>query len=130
MGGTLFSIKVKNKYTNSYNELIDVGEKEMEENTRLVLAKRVKNMKKYDTVILCYPIWWDTMPMPVHTFLDSYNLSGKTIYACATHERSDFGNSLSDIKKLSKGAKVKKGFSVYGSSAKKSDKKVKKLVKK
>lgn len=127
-GGDLFSIRVKNKYTNSYVELVDIGEEEMEQNARPELVKSVKNMEQYDRVILCYPIWWGTMP--IYSFLESYNFSGKTVYACATHEGSGFGGSIQDIKKLCKGAEIKKGFSVYGRSVKTSDTKVKKLVKK
>lgn len=124
----MFSIRVKNKYTNSYVELVDIGDEEMEQNARPELVKSVKNMEQYDRVILCYPIWWGTMP--IYSFLESYNFSGKTVYACATHEGSGFGGSIQDIKKLCKGAEIKKGFSVYGRSVKTSDTKVKKLVKK
>ena len=34
---------------------------------------------EYDTIILGYPNWWASIPMPIATLLESYDFSGKTI---------------------------------------------------
>jgi flavodoxin len=58
------------------------------------------------------------MPMPVWTFLEKYDFSGKTILPFCTHEGSGMGNSESDIKKLCPGANVQRGLAIRGSSVK------------
>ena len=58
------------------------------------------------------------MPMPVWTFLEKYDFSGKTIMPLCTHEGSGMGHSESDIKKICPAAKVEKGLAIRGSSVK------------
>ena len=35
------------------------------------------DISAYDTVVLCYPIWWAYAPKIVYTFVESQNWSGK-----------------------------------------------------
>jgi flavodoxin len=60
----------------------------------------VENMDSYHVIFLGYPNWWGTMPMPVFTFLEEYDFSGKTIIPFCTHEGSGMGRSEKDIAKL------------------------------
>jgi flavodoxin len=57
------------------------------------------------------------MPMPVYTFLESYDLSGKTIIPFCTHEGSGMGHSESEIAKTCPQATVLKGIAIYGTRA-------------
>ena len=41
-------------------------------------------MAQYDVVFVCVPVWWYTAPMPVYTFLEQYDLSGKTVIPFCT----------------------------------------------
>ena len=41
-------------------------------------------MGQYDTVLIGYPIWWGRAPKIIHTFLETYDLSGKTVAAFCT----------------------------------------------
>lgn len=127
-GGDIRSIRMKEKYTNDYDELGERAEKELEGNARPALATRPVSIKKYDAVVLCFPVWNDMLPMAFHTFLDACDFSGKNVYVCATHEGSGFGDSIRDAKRLCKGASVKKGFSAEADSVKKADKKIKRLA--
>lgn len=72
---------------------------------------------EYDNIVLAYPNYWGTMPMAVFTFLEKYDLSGKTILPLCTNEGSGMGHSEQDIAKIAKGATVKKGLSITGSRA-------------
>ena len=65
---------------------------------------------EYDNIVLAYPNYWGTMPMAVFTFLEKYDLSGKTILPLCTNEGSGMGHSEQDIAKIAKGATVKKAF--------------------
>ena len=76
-------------------------------------------MEEYDTIYLGFPIWWGDAPMPVYTFLESYNLSGKHIYPFATHEGSVMGHSESALKKVLHKSTIHKGLAIYGHTAQK-----------
>lgn len=55
--------------------------------------------------------------MAVYTFLESFDFSGKVIHPFCTHEGSGLAGTEKDIAKAAKGAAVKNGFAIYGSSA-------------
>ena len=64
------------------------------------LGGETVNMNNYDTVFIGYPIWWDLCPRPVNTFIEKYNLSGKTVIPFATSGGSSINNSVKQLKKL------------------------------
>ena len=87
--GDLFEIKVVNdNYPNEYNPLVQYAKEEKQENARPEIVGNVDNIDDYDTIFIGYPNWWAEMPMPVHTFLDKYDLSDKKVYKFCTHEGS------------------------------------------
>ena len=63
----------------------------------------------YDTVIVCYPIWWAYAPKIVYTFLESHNWSGKKMITLCTSGGSGLGRSGSDLSKFAKGVDFKGG---------------------
>lgn len=83
-----------------------------------------------DTIILGYPNWWGTMPMPVFTFLEQYDLRGKTILPFCTHEGSGMGHSEADIKALCADAKVGKGLAITGNKVNQAKKDIENWLKK
>ena len=75
---------------------------EMKDSTaRPAVASKVENMDQYTTIYVGFPIWWYTAPRIVNTFLEQYDLSGKTIIPFATSGGSDMGKSGDDLKKAS-----------------------------
>ncbi|WP_301706560.1 flavodoxin [uncultured Parabacteroides sp.] len=123
-GSDLFQIETVKTYPAGYHETTEVAKKEQNENTRPELTRTVNGMDDYDTIYLGYPNWWGTMPMAVHTFLESYDFAGKTIIPFCTHEGSEMGRSEGDIKKLCPEAKVLSGLAIKGGSVNKSDEKI------
>jgi flavodoxin len=79
-------------------------------------VRELDSLDEYDTVILMYPNYWGTCPMAVFTFLEKYDFTGKTILPVCTHEGSGMGRSERDIAKSAKGAVLKKGLAIHGSS--------------
>lgn len=128
-GAEMFRIDTVKKYPADYTECTHVARQELLENARPRLADKVDNMPEYDTVLLGYPNWWGTMPMAVHTFLQAYDFTGKTIVPFCTHEGSGMGRSVADIKHLCPSAIVLDGMAIRGSNASRSDAEVEKLVK-
>jgi flavodoxin len=111
-GGDLFEIKTVKAYPEVYNDCTAVARQEQNDNARPALSGSVTNMAQYNTVFLCYPNWWGTLPMGVFTFLEAYDFSGKTMYPLVTHGGSRFGRSLDDIKNLCPRAVIGDGLSV------------------
>ena len=124
----VFHIEKLKPYPEDYMECTEVAKMELSQNARPGLTSEVFDMDSYDVIYLGYPNWWGTFPMPVFTFLEAYDFSGKTIIPFCTHEGSGMGRSESDIKKLCPGAKVKKGLSIRGSSVKGAEKEISKWV--
>jgi len=123
-GGDLFHIEPVKAYPEDYTETTNVAKDEMRSNARPALAGRVESMNEYDAIFLGFPNWWGTMPMPVFTFLDSCDFSGKTIIPFCTHEGSGLGRSEQDIAKLCPKAEVLKGIAIRGGSVGSADKAV------
>jgi flavodoxin len=113
--GDVFRIDPVNSYPEDYTETTEVAQKEKRENARPELSSHVENMDSYHVIFLGYPNWWGTMPMPVFTFLEEYNFSGKTIVPFCTHEGSGIGHSEKDIAKLCPKATLLKGLAIHGS---------------
>lgn len=93
----------------------------------------LEKMANYDTIFFGFTAWWYDLPMPMWTFLESYNFKGKTIIPFFSHEGSSNGaNALPTVEKLAKGASVKSkdALSIRGGNVAKSEKEVRAWVKK
>lgn len=113
-GGTLFALQPVQPYARDYNTCIDQAQTDQRRNARPALQAWPEGFADYDTVFLGYPNYWGTMPMPVFTFLEGLDFTGKTIYPFCTHEGSGLGRSEADIRRLCSGAIVKPGLAVVG----------------
>lgn len=99
------------KYPSSYSDTVSVAGKELNSGARPGIEKI--DVSGYDTVILVYPLWWGTIPMPVAAFLEDCDFSGKTIYLIATQGSSGYGSSIDDIKEMAPGADIMPVMSIY-----------------
>lgn len=115
-GCDLFEIKRETDYPFGYRDCVKESRDEMVAGARPKL-KEYKKIDGYDTVILAYPNWCGTMPMPVFSFLESADFEGKRILPLCTNEGSGLAKSVSDIKKLCPRAEVAEGLSVKGGNA-------------
>lgn len=112
-GADLFEIKLVHPYSDDYNTVLDEAQRDQNEQARPELAVHVENMDEYDTVILGYPNWWASIPMPIASFLEEYDFSGKTIIPFCSHGGGRFGQSLTAISKLSPDAVMGEALSVH-----------------
>ena len=107
LGADLFEIQMAEPYQGN---IYEVSQQDLNNNVYPALASHVENMEQYDVVILGYPTWWSTMPMPVFTFLSEYDFSGKVILPFSSNGGTRFGDSVSDLSKMVPGAYVGQGF--------------------
>ncbi len=110
--GELFRIERREPYPDDYEQTTKVASSELIENARPELTATVADFDAYDVIFLCFPIWWDAMPMPVLTFLDTYDFSGKAVIPFCTHEGSGFGRSGLYIEKTCQKANIIRGLAI------------------
>ena len=115
-GADLFEIKTVNTYSDDYNTVLDEAKAEQKDNARPELSEQVKDMAQYQTIIIGFPIWWGDMPMAVYSFLDEYDLSGKTVLPFCTHGGSGLCQTDKNIQNEEKDAKVTDGLAISDSS--------------
>ena len=116
-GGDLFRMESVNAYPSGYDDCTKVAREEKNANARPELTANVTDFEDYDVIYLGYPIWWSDMPMPVYTFLESYDFSGKTIIPFCTHAGSGLSGTVKSIQTACPGATVRDGFAISGATA-------------
>lgn len=100
----LYEIVPEQPYTAddlNYNDSSSRSSQEMNDpDSRPVISGSVENMEQYDVIFLGYPIWWGEAPRIINTFLESYDLSGKTIAPFCTSASSPLGSSATKLQDL------------------------------
>ncbi len=108
-GGDLFEIVPETPYTAAdldYNSDCRANREQNDDDARPAIAQDsvVENMADYDVIFLGYPIWWGQAPKIIYTFLESYDLTGKTIVPFCTSGSSDIGTSDDNLRPSAEGA--------------------------
>jgi len=119
--GVLFKIDPLKKYSADYTICTKEAQQELRTNARPKLSAYLDSIDSFDTVILGYPNYWGTFPMPVMTFLESLDFSNMRILPFCTHEGSAMGHSEGDIKRACPNARVEKGLAIQGSKVRVSE---------
>lgn len=117
-GAELFKVEPNKEYSGDYNACIAEAQADQRRDARPELKSYPESIEGYRDIYLAYPNYWSTMPMPVFTFLEHFDFTGKTILPLCTHEGSGMGSSEKDIKRLCPGAKVEKGLAIRGGRVK------------
>ena len=108
----LVEIEMEEPYSDSYSTLLEQAEQDLIANARPALHTRIDNMDEYSTILLGYPNWYAILPMPVYTFLESYDFSGKRIIPFCSHGNGMMGETVSNICKTCPDADVRQALSV------------------
>lgn len=111
-GANLFEIQLVEPYSTDYNTVLDQAQRDQNEQARPELSTHVENMEQYDTIILGYPNWWASIPMPIASFLEEYDFSGKTILPFCSHGGGGLGQSQTAIAKLVPDANLAEGLAI------------------
>lgn len=106
VGGDLFAIETVQDYPRSHEALLGFAYQELRADARPELSSEIENLDDYDVIFLGYPNWNADLPMPLYTFLESYDFSGKTIIPFVTHGGSGFSRTISTIADLQPNATV------------------------
>lgn len=83
---------------------------EMNDKTfRPPVANKAAHMEQYDVIYLGFPIWWYVAPTIINTFLEQYDLTGKTIIPFATSGSSGMGHTNKELQDSCPKAVLKEG---------------------
>ena len=103
-GGELYEIEPAEPYTSEdldYNNDDCRANLEMNDDTvRPEIAVAIENIEQYDTIYLGYPIWWGNAPRIMNTFVETYDLSGKTVVPFCTSGGSGISTSVDTLQEL------------------------------
>ena len=105
-GADLFRIETVQEYPGNHEDLLEFAYNERMIEERPELARMPENLDQYDVIFLGYPNWNTDLPMPLYTFLENGDLSGKTIIPFTVHGGSGFARTIQTIQELQPEATV------------------------
>ena len=117
-----FEIVPMDKYPENYDECTELASKEKDDNARPKIDGKIDNFDSYKTVFIGYPVWWGDLPMIMYTFMEEYDLDGKTVIPFNTHEGSGNAGTYDTIKEKLPSANVNtQGLALDGKTARSED---------
>ena len=110
-GADIARIETVQPYTGSYDEVVDQGQREVNEGYRPPIQPLGVNVADYDVIAVGTPTWWYTMAPAVLTFLEGKDFTGKTVIPFMTNGGWP-GHVLRDMKKACRGAQFAREMEV------------------
>jgi formylglycine-generating enzyme required for sulfatase activity/flavodoxin len=112
-GADLFEICPKEPYSTDYNTVLMQAQQDQHDQARPELDAHIDDMDQYNVILLGYPNWWASIPMPVASFLEEYDFSGKRIVPFCSNGGGGLGQSITAIAKLAPDAELGEGLSIH-----------------
>lgn len=106
----LFEIQTATPYPEDYEENVEQARKERDAGFEPLLLETVADLSRYDIVYIGFPIWGETAPPPVRSFLRTHDLRGKTLRPFITHGGYGIGSSLHVLAGHASGATIEEPF--------------------
>jgi flavodoxin len=110
LGAELFEIEPARAYPEDYEATVAQARDERDRGVEPALARKVADLVRYDTIFLGFPIWGETAPPVIRSFLRAHDLRGKTLRPFITHGGYGVGNSLAVLTSLAPGARIEPPF--------------------
>lgn len=113
-GADIFRIERQADYPTAHDALTEQAKTERDQGVHPAIKDTIGDLSRYDTIFLGYPIWWYDAPMPVYSFFDKYDLSGKNVYVFVTHGGSGLTGTVERLQAAEPGAKFSRdAFAIY-----------------
>lgn len=113
IGADIYEIEPEIPYTEADLNWRDANSRSSVEmnapHSRPAIAGKRDNMSDYDAIFVGFPIWWYVAPTIINTFLESYDMEGKTIIPFATSGGSGMGKTNEKLLPSCTGAKLVEG---------------------
>jgi flavodoxin len=111
-GADVFEIRPAVAYPEEYLATVEQARVERDRGVEPALEQLNAGIARYDTVFLGFPIWGETAPPVIRSFLSKHDLAGKTLVPFITHGGYGLGDSEAVIKRHAPKAVLQRGFSM------------------
>jgi flavodoxin len=106
----LFEIRPARPYPDDYEEHVAQATRERDSGFEPPLAAKVEDIAGYDEIFLGFPVWGETAPPPIRSFLRAHDLRGKTLRPFITHGGYGVGSSPAILASHAPGARIQTPF--------------------
>lgn len=114
VGGDLVELKLKTPYPKDYDAIVAQVVREDKSGYLPPLKTKIENIQDYDTVFIGFPTWNMQLPPPMKSFLQEYDLSGKTMIPFNTNGGYGLGRSVEQVISLCPDSNILQAFSIKG----------------
>ena len=119
-GADLFElVSPEGIYPDNLMPLQGIARREVKDNSRPAFTGDVPNFGKYRAVFIGGPAWYMSWPAINYTFLDSHDLTGKTLIPFATYVGSGLNGIDAKMKRLYPTVTQLQGLALKGADAQK-----------
>lgn len=112
LGADMFEIRPATPYPDDYLTTVEQARLERDRGVEPALEAKVPDIARHTTVFLGFPIWGETAPPIIRSFLSAHDLSGKTLVPFITHGGYGLGDSESVVARHAPRAMLRPGFSM------------------
>ena len=119
-GGTLYEIQPEKEYVTAdldwHNKSSRSSVEMSNAKLRPTLKSKPENLADYDIIYIGFPIWWNSAPRIINTFIESDNFAGKVIIPFATSGGSSISNAEKELRETYRDMKWQKGQLLNGAT--------------
>lgn len=112
VGGTMVALELETPYPADYDVTVQQVVRENETGYLPPLKTKIERIEQYDYVFLGFPTWGMRLPPPMKSFLNDYDLSGKTIIPFNTNAGYGTGSSFGQVKEFCRNCTILEGFEI------------------
>jgi flavodoxin len=112
LGADLFAIEPAKPYPADYFETVEQARRERDSDYEPPLKATIRDIADYQTIYLCFPVWGETAPPVIRSFLSADDLSSKTLVPVITHGGYGLGRSLAVLRSHAPHARLLDGFTM------------------
>jgi flavodoxin len=113
----VYRIEAEDPYPDSYQATVERNVVEQDAEARPAIAGVLPSVDTYETVLLGSGIWNVQPPMIMRTFVESVDLSGKSIFPFVTYAVSGLGRTIDDCTRLCPDSTIGEGLAIRGEEA-------------
>ncbi|MEO3432057.1 flavodoxin [Inquilinus sp. CAU 1745] len=112
LAAELFEIRPARPYPEDYEQTVEQARQERDRGYEPPLEAKVPDIAACETLFLGFPIWGQTTPPVIRSFLRAHDLTGKTLRPFITHGGYGLGDSLAVLADHAPGARIEPPFSM------------------
>jgi flavodoxin len=110
----MVALELEHPYPENYQAIVSQVARENETGFLPPLKTKIKDISTYDVIMLGFPTWGMQLPPPMKSFLNQYDLSGKTVIPFNTNAGYGIGSTFQTVKVLAPNSNVLEGFTTKG----------------